>query len=40
VAEHLSRCGLNLPSGTGLTREQVERVAHALAEALEARSIP
>jgi dTDP-4-amino-4,6-dideoxygalactose transaminase len=36
VAEHLSSRGLNLPSGTSLTREQIERVAHALAEALEA----
>ena len=35
VAEHLSSRGLNLPSGTGLTRDQIERVAHALAESLE-----
>jgi perosamine synthetase len=34
VAEHLSSRGLNLPSGTGLTRDQVARVAHALAAAL------
>jgi len=36
VAEALATRGLNLPSGAGLEREQVERVARALAEALEA----
>ncbi len=35
VAEELAARGLNLPSGVGLGREQVERVARALAEALE-----
>jgi len=35
VAEHLAGRGLNLPSGVGLERAQVERVARALAEALE-----
>lgn len=34
VAEALAARGLNLPSGVGLEREQVERVARALAEAL------
>lgn len=34
VAEHLASRGLNLPSGTGLEQQQVERVAEALAEAL------
>ena len=36
VAEHLGSRGINLPSGTGLERDQVERVARALAEALGA----
>jgi perosamine synthetase len=35
VAEHLASRGLNLPSGTGLSKVDVERVARALAEALE-----
>ena len=35
VAEDLAACGLNLPSGVGLQRDQVERVAHGLAQALE-----
>jgi perosamine synthetase len=35
VAEHLASHGLNLPSGTGLTVGDVERVARALGEALE-----
>ena len=35
VAEHLASRGLNLPSGTGLSRVDVERVARALGEALE-----
>ena len=35
VAEDLAARGLNLPSGAGLEREQVERVARALAEALD-----
>jgi len=35
VAEHLASRGLNLPSGTGLSKAEVERVARALAEALE-----
>jgi perosamine synthetase len=35
VAEELSARGLNLPSGVGLEQAQVERVARALAEALE-----
>jgi perosamine synthetase len=35
VAEHLASRGLNLPSGTGLSKADVERVARALAEALE-----
>ena len=34
VAEELAARGLNLPSGVGLEREQVERVARALTEAL------
>jgi perosamine synthetase len=34
VAEELAARGLNLPSGVGLERDQVERVARALAEAL------
>ncbi|HET7875260.1 MAG TPA: DegT/DnrJ/EryC1/StrS family aminotransferase [Methylomirabilota bacterium] len=36
VAEDLAAHGLNLPSGVGLEQAQVERVARALAEALEA----
>ncbi len=36
VAERLHARGINLPSGTGLEREQVERVAAALGEALAA----
>lgn len=36
VAEDLAAHGLNLPSGVGLERAQVERVARALADALEA----
>jgi perosamine synthetase len=35
VAERLGSRGLNLPSGVGLTQADVERVARALAEALE-----
>jgi perosamine synthetase len=35
VAEDLASRGLNLPSGVGLEREHVERVARALAQALE-----
>jgi len=35
VAEQLASHGLNLPSGTGLGQAEVERVALALAEALE-----
>lgn len=35
VAEDLAARGLNLPSGVGLERTQVERVAQALAQALE-----
>ena len=35
VAEDLAARGLNLPSGVGLERAQVERVALALAEAIE-----
>ena len=35
VAEHLGSRGMNLPSGTGLGEADVERVARALAEALE-----
>jgi len=35
VAERLAARGLNLPSGTGLDRPQVERVAAALTQALE-----
>ena len=35
VAEHLSSRGLNLPSGTGLTRDEVHRAARALADAVE-----
>jgi perosamine synthetase len=35
VAEDLAGRGLNLPSGVGLEREHVERVARALAQALE-----
>jgi perosamine synthetase len=35
VAEHLASHGLSLPSGTGLGEAEVERVALALAEALE-----
>ena len=35
VAERLGSRGLNLPSGVGLTEADVERVARALAEALE-----
>jgi perosamine synthetase len=35
VAEDLAARGLNLPSGAGLGREQVERVARAVVEALE-----
>jgi perosamine synthetase len=34
VAEHLGSRGINLPSGTGLERDQIERVARALTEAL------
>lgn len=34
VAEHLASRGLNLPSGTGLEKPDVERAAQALAEAL------
>lgn len=36
VSERLSRRGLNLPSGVGLTDEQVRRAASALTEALDA----
>ena len=36
VAERLASRGINLPSGTGLGRDQVERVARALAEVLDA----
>jgi perosamine synthetase len=36
VAERLAARGINLPSGTALDRSQVERVAAALSEALEA----
>lgn len=36
VAEDLAARGVNLPSGYGLTRDAVERVARALAHALEA----
>jgi perosamine synthetase len=36
VAERLAARGLNLPSGTGLERDQVHRVAAALSEALDA----
>jgi len=35
VAEDLAAHGLNLPSGVGLERDQIERVAQALARALE-----
>ena len=35
VAEELASRGLNLPSGVGLEQGQIERVAQALAEALE-----
>ena len=35
VAEDLAARGLNLPSGVGLEREQIKRVARALAQALE-----
>ena len=35
VAEYLASRGINLPSGVGLERSQVERVAHALGEALK-----
>jgi len=35
VAERLASRGINLPSGTGLERAQVEQVARALTEALE-----
>jgi len=35
VAEQLAARGMNLPSGTGLGEADVERVARALAEALE-----
>jgi perosamine synthetase len=35
VAEDLAARGLNLPSGVGLERQQVERVAKALGETLE-----
>ena len=34
VAEHLASRGLNLPSGTGLTRDQIDRVALTLTDAL------
>jgi len=34
VAEHLASHGLNLPSGTGLGKPEVERAAQALAEVL------
>jgi len=36
VSERLSRRGLNLPSGVGLTDDQVRRAAEALLEALGA----
>jgi len=35
VAEDLSGRGMNLPSGLGLDRGHVERVARALTEALD-----
>jgi perosamine synthetase len=35
IAEELASRGLNLPSGVGLEQGQIERVAQALAEALE-----
>jgi len=36
VSERLSRRGFNLPSGAGLERDEIERAAFALAEALRA----
>ena len=36
VAEQLASRGMNLPSGTGLSKADVERVARALGEALDA----
>jgi perosamine synthetase len=37
VAEHLASHGINLPSGTCLVRDEVERAARALSDALDAR---
>jgi perosamine synthetase len=36
VAERIARQGLYLPSGLGLTESDVERVCHAVREALRA----
>ena len=33
VAERLSQCGLNLPSSSGLSRQEIECVCASLAEA-------
>jgi len=38
VAEKLSRKGLYLPSGSGLTTEQIEYICHVIKEASKANS--